>query len=158
MRTTTRDAQGVGRYRVGHRSAEFSSASGEELQAACPDPRHEDDNVLYQDTVKVYAALLDAGKGPLVDLFLDPAGGHGLGGHVQRLQRYQVYEDFLLRTLGTSAGAPVVPGLEEMRPDPDKDKKTEDEGAEAEGAEAEVEGTEEGENEEVQPAVPHSVR
>ena len=117
-----------------------------------------DDNVLYQDTVKVYAALLDAGKGPLVDLFLDPAGGHGLGGHVQRLQRYQVYEDFLLRTLGTSAGAPVVPGLEEMRPDPDKDKKTEDEGAEAEGAEAEVEGTEEGENEEVQPAVPHSVR
>lgn len=75
-----------------------------------------DDNVLYQDTVKVYAALLDAGKGPLVDLFLDPAGDHGLGGHVKRLQRYQVYEDFLLRTLGTSAGPPTVPGLEEMRP------------------------------------------
>ncbi len=155
-------AQGVvGDTRVGQADlAEFSLAPrAKELQGRLLLIHGmKDDNVLYQDTVKVYAALLDAGKGPLVDLFLDPAGGHGLGGHVQRLQRYQVYEDFLLRTLGTSAGAPVVPGLEEMRPDPDKDKKTEDEGAEAEGAEAEVEGAEEGENEEVQPAVPHSVR
>jgi dipeptidyl aminopeptidase/acylaminoacyl peptidase len=98
-----------------------------------------DSNVLYQDTVKVYAALLDAGKGPLVDLFLDPAGGHGLGGHVKRLQQYQVYEDFLLRTLGTAAGAPIVPGLEEMRPSADapeeEDEDTGESGGEDEDSE-----------------------
>ena len=31
---------------------------------------------------RVYAELLKAGKETLVELFLDPSGGHGLGGHV----------------------------------------------------------------------------
>ncbi len=60
----------------------------------------EDSNVLYQDTVRVYAELLEAGKEALVELFLDPTGGHGLGGHVKRLGRARKYEEFLLRTLG----------------------------------------------------------
>ncbi|MGI8924281.1 MAG: prolyl oligopeptidase family serine peptidase [Fimbriimonadales bacterium] len=34
----------------------------------------EDTNVLFQDTVKVYQALLRAGKGPLVELVVDPTG------------------------------------------------------------------------------------
>lgn len=58
----------------------------------------EDANVLYQDTVRVYAELLEAGKETLVELFVDPTGGHGLGGHVKSLNRYRKYEEFLLRT------------------------------------------------------------
>ena len=61
----------------------------------------EDANVLYQDTVKVYRELLKAGKETLVDLFLDPTGGHGLGGDVKKIGRYRKYEQFLLRTIGT---------------------------------------------------------
>lgn len=57
----------------------------------------EDSNVLYQDTVRVYAELLDAGKEALVELFVDPTGGHGLGGHVKNLGRFRKYEEFLLR-------------------------------------------------------------
>ncbi|MEC7231716.1 MAG: prolyl oligopeptidase family serine peptidase, partial [Planctomycetota bacterium] len=57
----------------------------------------EDSNVLYQDTVRVYAELLDAGKEALVELFVDPTGGHGLGGHVKSLGRFRKYEEFLLR-------------------------------------------------------------
>jgi dipeptidyl aminopeptidase/acylaminoacyl peptidase len=60
----------------------------------------EDSNVLYQDTVRVYRELLKAGKETLVELFLDPTGGHGLGGDVKRLGRFRKYEEFLLRTLG----------------------------------------------------------
>ncbi len=60
----------------------------------------EDSNVLYQDTVRVYRELLKAGKETLVELFLDPTGGHGLGGDVKRLGRSRKYEEFLLRTLG----------------------------------------------------------
>ncbi|MBN1126280.1 MAG: S9 family peptidase [Sedimentisphaerales bacterium] len=60
----------------------------------------EDDNVLYQDTVKVYRELLKAGKETLVDLFLDPTGGHGLGGDIKKIGRYRKYEQFLLRTIG----------------------------------------------------------
>jgi len=60
----------------------------------------EDSNVLYQDTVRVYRELLKAGKETLVELFLDPTGGHGLGGDVKTLSRYRKYESFLLRTLG----------------------------------------------------------
>jgi dipeptidyl aminopeptidase/acylaminoacyl peptidase len=59
----------------------------------------EDANVLYQDTVRVYAELLDAGKETLVELFVDPTGGHGLGGHVKPVNRYRKYEEFLLRAL-----------------------------------------------------------
>ena len=60
----------------------------------------EDSNVLYQDTVKVYQALLQAGKEALVDLFLDPTGGHGLGGDVKTIGRYRKYEAWLLDVLG----------------------------------------------------------
>lgn len=65
----------------------------------------EDSNVLYQDTVKVYAALLEAGKETLVDLFIDPSGGHGLGGQVKTVNRYRKYEDFLLLHLGNGKPA-----------------------------------------------------
>jgi dipeptidyl-peptidase-4 len=61
----------------------------------------EDSNVLYQDTVRVYRELLKAGKESLVELFLDPTGGHGLGGDVKRLGKARKYEDFLKRTLGS---------------------------------------------------------
>lgn len=67
----------------------------------------EDSNVLYQDTVRVYRELLKAGKETQVELFLDPTGGHGLGGDVDRLARARKYEDFLLRYLGK--GAPASP-------------------------------------------------
>ncbi len=60
----------------------------------------EDTNVLFQDTVAVYRALLKAGKETNVELFLDPTGGHGLGGDVKRLGRMRKYEAFLLRTIG----------------------------------------------------------
>jgi dipeptidyl aminopeptidase/acylaminoacyl peptidase len=70
----------------------------------------EDSNVLYQDTVRVYAELLKAGKETLVELFLDPTGGHGLGGHVKSLNRYRKYEEFLVRCLGRGATPPATPG------------------------------------------------
>ena len=62
----------------------------------------EDSNVLYQDTVRVYRELLKADKETLVELFLDPTGGHGLGGDVTTLRRYRKYEDFLIRQLGSA--------------------------------------------------------
>ena len=62
----------------------------------------EDTNVLFQDTVAIYRELLQAGKETNVELFLDPTGGHGLGGDVKTLNRMRKYEDFLLRTLGTA--------------------------------------------------------
>ena len=61
----------------------------------------EDSNVLYQDTVRVYRELLKAGKETLVELFLDPTGGHSLGGDVKRLGRFKKYEEFLTRNLGS---------------------------------------------------------
>lgn len=60
----------------------------------------EDSNVLYQDTVRVYRELLKAGKETLVELFLDPTGGHGLGGDVKRLGKARKYEEFFVRVLG----------------------------------------------------------
>lgn len=60
----------------------------------------EDTNVLFQDTVAIYRELLQAGKETNVELFLDPTGGHGLGGDVKTLNRMRKYEEFLLRTLG----------------------------------------------------------
>jgi len=68
----------------------------------------EDPNVLYQDTVRVYRELLKAGKETLVELFLDPTGGHGLGGDVDRLAKARKYEEFLVRTLGK--GTPATSG------------------------------------------------
>jgi hypothetical protein len=66
----------------------------------------EDSNVLYQDTVRVYRELLKAGKETLVELFLDPTGGHGLGGDIKTLNRYRKYEEFLLRCCGKGESAP----------------------------------------------------
>jgi len=57
----------------------------------------EDTNVLAQDTIKVYRELLKAGKGPQVELVLDPTGGHGLGGDIRAKDRFLIYEAFILR-------------------------------------------------------------
>jgi dipeptidyl-peptidase-4 len=65
----------------------------------------EDSNVLYQDTVRVYRELLKAGKETLVELFLDPTGGHHLNGDVKSLSQYRKYEQFLLRTVGKHESA-----------------------------------------------------
>lgn len=67
----------------------------------------EDSNVLFQDTMRVYRELLKADKEVLVELFLDPTGGHGLGGDVQTINRYRKYEDFLLRYLGKGSPGDV---------------------------------------------------
>lgn len=58
-----------------------------------------DPNVLYQDTVNVYKALLAAGKETLVDLFLDPAGRHGLGGYIKNKSLFKKYESWFLNHL-----------------------------------------------------------
>ena len=60
----------------------------------------EDTNVLAQDTIKVYRELLKADKGGLVELVLDPTGGHGLGGDISQRQRMQIYSGFLERHWG----------------------------------------------------------
>lgn len=63
----------------------------------------QDPNVLYQDTVNVYRALLDSGKESLVELFLDPDGEHGLGGTVKPAGWHRKYEAFWVRNLGEAA-------------------------------------------------------
>ncbi len=60
----------------------------------------QDPNVLYQDTVNVYRALLESGKEGLVELFLDPDGEHGMGGAVKTVGWHRKYEAFWLRHLG----------------------------------------------------------
>lgn len=79
----------------------------------------EDSNVLYQDTVRVYRELLKAGKETHVELFLDPTGGHGLGGDVKTFNRYRKYEEFLLRTLGTADEPPPVDLKDDDEPETD---------------------------------------
>lgn len=83
----------------------------------------EDDNVLYQDTVRVYRELLQAGKEVNVELFLDPTGHHGLGGDVKTLGRFRKYEDFLLRYLGE--GKPAETVAEEAAQKAEHQEKTE---------------------------------
>jgi len=61
----------------------------------------EDTNVLFQDTIHVYQALLAAEKGPLVELVLDPTGSHGLGGDIKPKEQYAIYEKFLLEHWGS---------------------------------------------------------
>ncbi|RVT83748.1 prolyl oligopeptidase family serine peptidase [Inhella crocodyli] len=65
----------------------------------------QDPNVLYQDTVNIYRALLESGKEALVDLFLDPDGEHAMGGAVKTAAWHRKYEAFWLRTLGAAAPA-----------------------------------------------------
>lgn len=60
----------------------------------------EDTNVLAQDTIKVYRELMKEGKGPLVELVLDPTGGHGLGGDINTRERFSIYEEYLVRHWG----------------------------------------------------------
>lgn len=60
----------------------------------------EDTNVLFQDTIHVYRKLLQAGKGPLVELALDPTGGHGMGGDMDSRDRHAIYLSYLLRHWG----------------------------------------------------------
>ena len=60
----------------------------------------QDPNVLYQDTVNVYRALLENGKEQLVDLFLDPDGEHGLGGAIKVKAWHKKYETFFVQHLG----------------------------------------------------------
>lgn len=62
-----------------------------------------DDNVLYQDTVNVYRALLESGKDALVDLYLDPEGVHGMGGAVKPVNLHRKFEAFWVRNLGEGA-------------------------------------------------------
>lgn len=59
-----------------------------------------DPNVLYQDTLNVYTALLKAGKETLVDLFLDPEGKHGLRGIVMNKSTYKKFESWFTAKLG----------------------------------------------------------
>ncbi len=59
-----------------------------------------DPNVLYQDTVHMYTAFLEAGKETLVDLFLDPAGTHGLGGIVKNKSTFKKFSDWFFKHLG----------------------------------------------------------
>jgi dipeptidyl aminopeptidase/acylaminoacyl peptidase len=59
-----------------------------------------DPNVLYQDTVNIYRALLESGKESIVDLFLDPDGEHSMGGAVKPKGWHKKYEAFFLRHLG----------------------------------------------------------
>lgn len=60
----------------------------------------EDTNVLFQDTIKVYRELLQAGKGHLVELSIDPTGGHGMGGDMNTLDRHSIYLSFILKHWG----------------------------------------------------------
>lgn len=59
-----------------------------------------DPNVLYQDTLNVYSALLRAGKETLVDLFLDPEGKHGLRGIVMNKGTFKKFESWFVEKLG----------------------------------------------------------
>jgi dipeptidyl aminopeptidase/acylaminoacyl peptidase len=60
----------------------------------------EDTNVLFQDTIAVYRELLQAGKGHLVELAIDPTGGHGMGGDMSNRDRHAIYLSFLLKHWG----------------------------------------------------------
>jgi len=70
----------------------------------------EDTNVLFQHTINVYRKLMQYGKGDLVELVIDPTGGHGLGGDVNGRDWHAIYATFLLKHWGRwtpPAGAPT---------------------------------------------------
>lgn len=60
----------------------------------------EDDNVLFQDTIHVYRKLLQYGRGPLVELVVDPTGDHGMGGDMDTRDRLAIYVGFLNKWWG----------------------------------------------------------
>jgi dipeptidyl aminopeptidase/acylaminoacyl peptidase len=70
----------------------------------------EDTNVLFQDTISVYRQLLQFGKGHLVELAIDPTGGHGMGGDMSTRDRKAIYVNFLLRHFGQFRKEPVAGG------------------------------------------------
>lgn len=61
-----------------------------------------DANVLYQDTLNMYRAFLEAGKEKIVEIFLDPEGEHGLRGTVQDKAVFNKYESWFLTHLGSA--------------------------------------------------------
>jgi len=72
----------------------------------------EDTNVLFQDTIAVYRKLLQFGKGPLVELAVDPTGGHGMGGDMSSRDRHAIYLAFIWKHWGapkpgSAGGAPA---------------------------------------------------
>lgn len=60
----------------------------------------EDTNVLFQHTIAVYRKLLQYGKGDLVELAIDPTGGHGMGGDMSARDRHAIYLAFILKHWG----------------------------------------------------------
>ncbi|MCW5936428.1 MAG: S9 family peptidase [Fimbriimonadaceae bacterium] len=60
----------------------------------------EDSNVLFQHTIAVYRTLLQNGRGPLVELVIDPTGDHGLGGDINRRDTLAFYLRFLIQNFG----------------------------------------------------------
>jgi dipeptidyl aminopeptidase/acylaminoacyl peptidase len=75
----------------------------------------EDDNVLFQDTVNVYRKLLQYGKGPLVELALDPTGGHGMGGDIDNRDRHAIYLAFLNKWWGAYLGTAPAPTVKNSK-------------------------------------------
>jgi dipeptidyl aminopeptidase/acylaminoacyl peptidase len=65
----------------------------------------EDDNVLFQDTINVYRRLLQYGRGPLVELAIDPTGGHGMNGDMDSRDRHAIYLTFLQKHWGPYSSA-----------------------------------------------------
>ncbi|MEJ5170501.1 MAG: prolyl oligopeptidase family serine peptidase, partial [Fimbriimonadales bacterium] len=65
----------------------------------------EDLNVLFQDTVAVYRELLKWGKGPLVELVVDPTGGHGLGGDIGYREQIEIVLEFVRKWWGVAPPA-----------------------------------------------------
>ncbi|MFI4855432.1 MAG: hypothetical protein ACIAQF_10710, partial [Phycisphaerales bacterium JB065] len=66
-----------------------------------------------------------AGKEAQVELFIDPTGGHGLGGDVKTINRYRKYESFLLRTIGNFEN-PESPADADEHTDPEEEAPSEE--------------------------------
>jgi dipeptidyl aminopeptidase/acylaminoacyl peptidase len=62
----------------------------------------QDKNVLFQDTLHIYKAFLEAGKETLVELFLDPEGGHVLSGVVPNKSVFKKFKSWFLRHLNSA--------------------------------------------------------
>lgn len=60
----------------------------------------EDSNVLFQHTIAVYRVLCQHGLAPLVEFVVDPTGGHGLGGDIDRRDTLALYLRFIQKHWG----------------------------------------------------------
>lgn len=69
----------------------------------------EDTNVLFQDAIMLYREFLRWGKGPLVELVIDPTGGHGLGGDIDTRDRLFIYDAFVQRHWGSASARRTAP-------------------------------------------------